>query len=69
MTTYRITYLLGKLDSSKCPPDILYSLFPAFNGSQTVTINESEILVTFAKAQTPVNLSPLVKVEVVPEAE
>jgi hypothetical protein len=69
MTTYRITYLLGKLDTSKCPPDILYALFPAFNGSQTVTINESEILVTFAKAQTPVNLGPLVKVEVVPEAE
>jgi len=69
MTTYRITYLLGKLDTSKCPPDILYALFPAFNGSQAVTINESEILVTFAKAQTPVNLGPLVKVEVVPEAE
>lgn len=69
MTTYRITYLLGKLDTSKCPPDILYALFPAFNGSQTVTINESEILVTFAKAQTPVNLGPLVKVEVVPETE
>lgn len=69
MTTYRITYLLGKLDTSKCPPDILYALFPAFNGSQAVTINESEILVTFDKAQTPVNLGPLVKVEVVPEAE
>lgn len=69
MNTYRITYLLGKLDTSKCPPDILYALFPAFNGSQTVTINESEILVTFDKAQTPVNLGPLVKVEVVPEAE
>lgn len=69
MTTYRITFLLGKLDTSKCPPDILYALFPAFNGSQAVTINESEILVTFAKAQTPVNLGPLVKVEVVPEAE
>lgn len=69
MTTYRITFLLGKLDTSKCPPDILYALFPAFNGSQAVTINESEILVTFSKAQTPVNLGPLVKVEVVPEAE
>lgn len=69
MTTYRITYLLGKLDTSKCPPDVLYALFPAFNGSQAVTLNESEILVTFAKAQTPVNLGPLVKVEVVPEAE
>jgi hypothetical protein len=69
MTTYRITYLLGKLDTSKCPPNVLYSLFPNFNGSQAVTLNESEILVTFKTAQTPVNLSPLVKVEVVPEAE
>ena len=67
MTTYRITYLLGKLDASKCPPDVLYTLFPAFNGSQAVTLNESEILVTFSKAQTPVDLGALVKVEVVPE--
>ena len=69
MTTYRITYLLGRLDTSKCPPDVLYALFPAFNGSQAVTLSESEILVTFPKAQTPVNLGPLVKVEVVPEVE
>ena len=65
-TTYRITYLLGKLDASKCPPDILYTLFPAFNGSQAVTLNESEITVTFKTAQTPVDLGPLVKVEVIP---
>jgi hypothetical protein len=63
MTTYRITYLLGKLDTSKCPPDILYTLFPAFNGSQSVVLKESEILVTFNSKQTPVNLGPLVKVE------
>jgi len=69
MTTYRITYLLGKLDTSVCPPAVLSAIFPAFNGSQAVTMSESEILVTFDKAQTPVNLSPLVKVEVVPEAE
>lgn len=69
MTTYRITYLLGQLNTSKCPPDILFALFPAFNGSQAVTLNQDEILVTFAKAQTPVNLGPLVKVEVIPEAE
>jgi len=69
MTTYRITYLLGKLDASTCPPAVLYSLFPNFNGSQAVTLNESEILVTFKTAQTPANLGPLVKVEVVPEIE
>jgi hypothetical protein len=37
-TTYRITYLLGKLDTSSCPPAILYALFPAFDGSQAVTL-------------------------------
>lgn len=67
MTTYRITYLLGKLDASKCPPNVLYSLFPAFDGSQAVTLNESEITVKFKTAQTPVDLGALVKVEVVPE--
>lgn len=65
MTTYRITYLLGQLNTSKCPPDILFALFPAFDGSQSVTLNESEITVTFSEPQTPVDLGPLVKVEVV----
>ena len=64
-TTYRITYLLGKLDTSTCPPAILFALFPAFDGSQAVTLSESEITVTFDTPQTPVDLGPLVKVEVV----
>jgi hypothetical protein len=62
-TTYRITYLLGKLDTSTCPPAILYALFPSFDGSQAVTLSESEITVTFDTPQTPVDLGPLVKVE------
>ena len=66
-TTYRITYLLGQLNASKCPPDILYALFPAFDGSQSVTLNQDEITVTFATPQTPVDLGPLVKVEVISE--
>lgn len=69
MTTYRITYLLGKLDTSVCPPAVLSAIFPAFNGSQAVTMSESEITVTFASQQTPVNLGPLVKVEVISEDE
>ena len=69
MTTYRITYLLGQLNTSKCPPDVLSALFPAFDGSQSVTLNESEITVTFATPQTPVDLGPLVKVETLPSAE
>jgi len=65
MTTYRITYLLGKLDTSICPPAILPALFPSFDGSQSVTLTESEITVTFAEPQTPVDLGPLVKVETI----
>jgi len=62
MFTYKITYLLGKLDTSTCPPAVVSAIFPAFNG-EPVTLNESEITVTFENAQTPVDLGPLVKVE------
>ena len=64
MFTYRITYLLGKLDTSICPPAIVPVIFPAFNG-ETVTLTESEITVTFATEQTPTDLGPLVKVELI----
>ena len=62
MFTYKITYLLGKIDTSNCPPAIVSAIFPAFNG-ETVTLSDSEITVTFENAQTPTNLGPLVKVE------
>ena len=62
MHTYRITYLLGKLDTSTCPPAIVPIIFPAFNG-EAVTLSDSEITVTFATEQTPTDLGPLVKVE------
>ena len=65
MFTYRITYLLGKLDTSICPPAVVSALFPAFNG-EPVTLNESEITVTFATEQTPTDLGPLVRVELLP---
>ena len=62
MFTYRITYLLGKLDTSICPPAIVPVIFPNFNG-EPVTLSDSEITVTFGSEQTPVDLGPLVKVE------
>lgn len=65
MFTYRITYLLGKLDNSVCPPAIVPAIFPAFNG-EPVTLSESEVTVTFGSEQTPVDLGPLVKVELLP---
>jgi hypothetical protein len=62
MFTYRITYLLGKLDTSTCPPAIVSVIFPAFN-NESVTLSDSEITVTFDTAQTPTDLGPLVRVE------
>jgi len=63
--SYKITLLLGKMDNSVCPPPFINSIFPAFNG-QPVTVNESECIVTFDTPQTPADLGPLVKVELLP---
>jgi hypothetical protein len=60
--TYRITSLLGKLDTSVCPPPVIAVLFSAFNG-ETVTLTDTDITVTFETEQIPVDLGPLVKVE------
>jgi len=64
MFTYRITYLLGKLDTSTCPPAVVSAIFPNFTG-EPVTLTDSEITVTFATEQTPTDLGPLVKVELI----
>jgi hypothetical protein len=66
MFTYRITYLLGEINTSICPPAIVPAIFPAFNG-EAVTLSDSEITVTFGSEQTPVDLGPLVKVELITE--
>jgi hypothetical protein len=68
-TTYRITYLIGQLDNSIAPPPVVGVIFPAFDGSQLVVSDQSEILVTFDTPQTPVDLGPLVKVELLPASE
>ena len=64
MFTYRITFLLGKLNTSICPPEVVPVIFPAFNG-EPVTLSDSEITVTFSTPQTPTDLGPLVKVELI----
>jgi len=64
MFTYRITYIIGKLDTSICPPEVVPVIFPNFNG-EPCTLSESEITVTFGSEQTPVDLGPLVKVELI----
>lgn len=62
MNTYRITYLIGKLDASTCPPAIVSAIFPTFDG-WPVTLSESECLVTVPDGIEPLNLSPLIKIE------
>jgi hypothetical protein len=64
MFTYRITYLLGSIDTSVCPPAIVSALFPDFAG-EAVTLTDTEITVTFDSPKTPVDLGPLVKVELI----
>ena len=59
-TTYRITSSLLIGDYAQ----LLATIFPAWNG-EPVTASQSEITVTFATPQTPVDLGPLVKVEVI----
>ena len=60
MHTYRITSCLAIGDYVQ----LLATVFPAWNG-EAVTATPSEITVTFDTPQTPVDLGPLVKVEVV----
>ena len=64
MTTYRITSCLAIGDYAQ----LLATVFPAWNG-EPVTATQSEITVTFATPQTPVDLGPLVKVELLPASE
>jgi hypothetical protein len=67
MKTYRITYLLGQLDTSVCPPAIVSALWPTFDG-WPVTLSTSECLVSVPdSAPAPTDLGPLVKVELVSE--
>jgi hypothetical protein len=65
MTTYRISILIGKMDNSVCPPPFLAVLFPDASPS-TVTLTEQECVVTFDTPQTPVDLGPLVRIELLP---
>ena len=60
MITYRISSCLAIGDYAQ----LLATVFPAWNG-EPVTATQSEITVTFDSPQTPVDLGPLVKVEVV----
>jgi len=60
--TYKITILGMPMDNSECPPAIVSALFPAFNG-EPVELSNKDCTVIFETPQTPVDLDPLVKVE------
>jgi hypothetical protein len=61
MAKYRITSLLMIGDGQA----LLKAVFPAWNG-EAAWFDQSEILVTFDTPQTPTDLGPLVKVELLP---
>jgi hypothetical protein len=63
--SYKVTLLLGKMDNSVCPPAFLKVVFPAFNG-EPVIASEAECIVTFDTPQTPADLGPTVRVELLP---
>jgi len=65
MITYRITIFIGKMDNSICPPPLVSLLFPDAT-PLTVAASEQSCLVTFDTPQTPADLGPLVKVELLP---
>lgn len=60
---YSIKILFGKMETSVCPPHFLKELFQAYDG-EPVILSEQECIVTFATPQTPADLGPLVKVEI-----
>lgn len=61
MSTYRITFRFGPLDSRTCPPAWITEVFPDFDG-WPVTLSESECIVTAPDGVEPV-ANPLLKIE------
>ena len=62
---YRIKIVSGLMDTSTNPPEIIGLLFPG-KDYLSCELSNSECLVTFDSPQTPANLGPLVKVEIIP---
>ena len=66
MATYRITNLMGAIDCSKCPHPVVAVIFPAAELIEC-SVSPSEIIVELAIPQTPADLGPLVRVELISE--
>jgi hypothetical protein len=64
MVKYKITSLLLIADGQK----LLKAVFPNYDG-EPAWLDQSEIVVIFSEAQTPVDLGPLVKIELLQESD
>ena len=66
MATYKITNLMGAIDCSMTPHPVVAVIFP---GADLVScsVSPSEIVVELATPQTPADLGPLVRVELISE--
>jgi hypothetical protein len=66
MATYKITNLMGAIDCSITPHPVVAVIFP---GAELLecSVSPSEITATFATPQTPADLGPLVRVELISE--
>lgn len=60
MVKYKITSLLVIANGQ----ELLKTVFPNYTGEQA-WFDQSEIIVVFSEAQSPINLGPLVKVELI----
>ena len=65
MIAYRITLIGMAMDNTMNPPRIVEALFPGIE-PKSIELSSSEILVTFPTPQTPADLGPLVRVELLP---
>lgn len=67
-TTYRITSPLLAI-SQDCPPSLMFSIFPAYGDGKgwSCTLLGEVCEVTAPTPQTPADLGPLVKVEILSE--
>jgi hypothetical protein len=61
---YKIKIVSGSMDTSTNPPEIIGLLFPS-KDYLSCELSTSDCLVTFATPQTPADLGPLVKVELI----
>ena len=61
---YKIRLVSGIMDTSLNPPEIIGLLFPG-KDYLSCELSSSDCIVTFATPQTPADLGPLVKVELI----